>query len=109
MSEDTARVYTDVRDFPIYVSHLDDRTRIWFAPYRIWDGSTAVLGIACTGWAVWHWLNSGHVVVIGLVGLAITAGATWLARLIPVSRPSPLYRALWLATVALSRQKRAAA
>lgn len=43
---ETARVFTDVRDFPIYVSHIDDNTRLWFAPWRVWDGATFLLGIA---------------------------------------------------------------
>ena len=46
---ETARVFTDVRDFPIYVSHIDDNTRLWFAPWRVWDGATFLLGIATTG------------------------------------------------------------
>lgn len=91
-----ARVYADVRDFPIYLSHIDDNTRLWFAPWRIWDGATFLLGSAATVWATRHWLDSGHAVTIFLFGAAITAGLTFLARQMPVSRPSPLYRILWM-------------
>ncbi|ODQ95171.1 ATP-binding protein [Mycolicibacterium holsaticum] len=91
-----ARVYADVRDFPIYLSHIDDNTRLWFAPWRIWDGATFLIGSAATVWATRHWLESGHAVAVFLFGAAITAGLTVLARQVPVSRPSPFYRIMWL-------------
>ncbi|WP_372939359.1 ATP-binding protein [Mycolicibacterium sp.] len=91
-----ARVYADVRDFPIYLSHIDDNTRLWFAPWRIWDGATFLVGSAATVWATRHWLESGHAVAVFLFGAAITAGLTVLARQVPVSRPSPFYRIMWL-------------
>ena len=93
---DTARVYTQVRDFPIYISHIDAHTRMWFAPWRIWDGLTLLVCGGATVWATWHWLESGRAAVIFVAGAAITAGATYLARQVPVSRPSVAYRALWL-------------
>ena len=94
----TARVYADVRDFPIYVSHIDDNTRLWFAPWRIWDGATFLIGITSTVWATRKWLDSGHAIAIALFGLALTAALTVAARQIPVSRPSPLYRICLLYT-----------
>ena len=103
---DTARVYAQVRDFPIYVSHIDENTRMWFAPWRIWDGVTALTGFAVTVWATWHWLDSGKAAVICVAGLALTAGATFLARQIPVSRPTPLYRLLWLLGCVVGTQRR---
>lgn len=90
-----ARVYADVRDFPIYLSHIDDNTRLWFAPWRIWDGATFLLGSVATVWATRRWLDSGHALTIFLFGAALTAGLTFLARQMPISRPSPLYRILW--------------
>ncbi|HUO37836.1 MAG TPA: hypothetical protein VMU34_08345, partial [Mycobacterium sp.] len=109
MPEETARVFTDVRDFPVYVGHMDDHTRIWFAPYRVWDGGVAVLGLILTAWAVYHWIDTGHALVIGVLGLAVTAGATWAARFVPISKPSPLWRLRWLATVLFASHRRAAA
>jgi hypothetical protein len=105
---ETARVFTDVRDFPIYISHMDDQTRIWFAPYRVWDGAVAVLGLIGTATAMYHWLNSGHVLVVGVLGLALTGLATWVARFMPISRPSPAYRVWWLLTALFANQRRAA-
>jgi hypothetical protein len=103
---DTARVYAQVRDFPIYLSHIDENTRMWFAPWRIWDGATALAGVGLTVWATWHWLDSGAAAVIFVVGAAVTTAATWLARQIPVSRPTPLYRLLWLAGCVVGTQRR---
>ena len=102
---DTARVYAEVRDFPIYVSHIDENTRMWFAPWRISDGLTFVVCAALTAWATWHWLDSGKAAVIFVVGAAVTAGATFLARQVPISRPTPLYRALWLAQCVVGTQR----
>lgn len=92
----TARVYADVRDFPIYVSHIDDKTRLWFAPWRVWDGATFLIGAAATIWATRTWLDSGHAVTIFLFGAALTTALTVAARQVPVSRPSPLHRIAWL-------------
>ena len=103
---EVARVYAEVRDFPIYVSHIDENTRIWFAPWRIWDGLTLLICGGLTVWATWHWLDSGRAAVIFLVGAAATAGATFLARRVPTSRPSPLYRMLWLAGCVVGTQRR---
>ncbi|KKF00450.1 hypothetical protein WN67_18860 [Mycolicibacterium obuense] len=103
----TARVYADVRDFPIYVSHIDDNTRLWFAPWRIWDGATFLIGITSTVWATRKWLDSGHAIAIALFGLALTAALTVAARQIPVSRPSPLYRIGWLLGGLLHTQRKA--
>ena len=92
----TARVYADVRDFPIYVSHIDDNTRLWFAPWRVWDGGVFLIGTCATVWATRRWLDSGHAVAIALFGAALTVVLTVAARRIPVSRPAPLYRIGWL-------------
>jgi len=107
VNDERARVYTDVRDFPIHVSYMDERTRIWGAPYRIWDGTAVIVGLSATGWAMWHWLDSGHPVIIGILGLTLTAAARWLAKMMPISRPSPAWRARWLATAITARPRRA--
>jgi hypothetical protein len=109
MAEETARVFAEVRDFPIYISHIDDSTRVWFAPWRIWDGLTALAGTALTVWATWHWLNSGVAAVIFVCGGAATAGATVLARRVPINRPTLPYRALWLALCMFGTQRRTTA
>lgn len=106
MEEETARVFAEVRDFPIYISHIDENTRVWFAPWRIWDGATALAGTALTVWATWHWLNSGFAAAIFVCCGAMTVGATVLARQIPISRPTLPYRALWLAHCVFGTQRR---
>lgn len=93
---ETARVFTDVRDFPIYVSHIDENTRLWFAPWRVWDGAAFLLGAGATFLATRVWFDSGFAVAIFLFGAALTAALTVAARQIPVSKPSPLYRLGWL-------------
>lgn len=105
---ETARVFTDVRDFPIYVSHIDDNTRLWFAPWRVWDGAAFLLGIAATFLATRAWYDSGHAVTIFVLGAAATAGLTAAARQIPVSKPSPFHRVGW-ALSGLARTQRSAA
>jgi hypothetical protein len=103
---DTARVFAEVRDFPIYISHFDDNTRVPFAPWRIWDALTALAGGALTVWATWHWLNSGVAVVIFLCGGVVTAGATVLARQVPIGRPTIQHRVAWLALCVFGTQRR---
>ena len=105
MAPETARVFAEVRDFPIYISHIDENTRVWFAPWRIWDGLTALAGIGLTVWATWHWLNSGMAAVIFVCGGALIAGATALARQVPINRPSLPHRALWLAQCVFGTQR----
>lgn len=105
-NRETARVFADVRDFPIYVSHIDDNTRLWFAPWRIWDGATFVLGCVATVVATRHWLDSGYAAAIFVFGFALTAGLTAAARQIPVSKPSPLYRLGWLLAGLVHTQRR---
>jgi AAA-like domain len=107
-TEETARTFADVRDFPIYLSHMDENTRLWFAPWRVWDGATFVVGVAATAWATYHWLDSGWAIGIAFWGLAITGGLTWLARQMPISRPTPLYRMWWLLNSVVGTQRRAA-
>lgn len=105
--QETARVFTDVRDFPIYVSHIDDHTRLWFAPWRIWDGATFLLGATATVWATRRWFDSGYAAAIFIFGVGVTAGLTVAARQIPVSKPSPLYRLWWLLEGLVHTQRRA--
>lgn len=90
-----ARVFSDVRDFPIYVSHIDDNTRLWFSPWRIWDGAAAIIFGGTTGILVYNRLDEGGTVPIALFGTCLTILAVVLARQVPISRPSPMYRLLW--------------
>jgi hypothetical protein len=106
MAKEAARVFAEVRDFPIYVSHIDDHTRMPFGPWRVWDGLTALVGTALTVWATYHWLNSGVAAVIFVCAGAATAGATALARHVPIDRPAPRYRVLWLALCVFGTQRR---
>jgi hypothetical protein len=107
--QEVARVFAEVRDFPIYVSRIDESTRMPFAPWRIWDGLTALGGGALTVWATYHWLNSGCAAVIFVLGAAITVGATVLARRVPINRPTLVYRVLWLALCIVGTQRRTTA
>jgi hypothetical protein len=109
MAEETARVFAEVRDFPIYISHIDENTRMWFAPWRIWDGLTALTGVGLTVLSTWHWLNSGFAAVIFVCGAAATAGATTLARQVPIHRPTLPYRVLWLSQCVFGTQRRSTA
>jgi hypothetical protein len=102
---EAARVFAEVRDFPIYVSHIDETTRMPFAPWRIWDGLTALIGTMLTVWSTYHWLNSGSAAVIFAVGAAMTVGMTVLARQVPINRPTMQHRALWLALCIFGTQR----
>jgi hypothetical protein len=107
--QETARVFAEVRDFPIYISHIDENTRMPFAPWRVWDGTTAIVGIALTAWATYHWLNSGFAAVIFVCCSGVTIGATVLARQVPINRPTLLYRVLWLTQCVFVTQRRTTA
>ncbi len=110
-TDNTARVYADVRDFPIFISHIDENTRLWLSPWRVWDFSAFLLGAGATLWAAWHQFQSGSsgAGTILVFGGALTALMTYLARQIPIGRPSPLVRLLWLAQCLTGTQHRAAA
>jgi hypothetical protein len=103
---EAAQVFAEVRDFPIYISHIDDYTRMPFAPWRIWDGATALIGTLLTVWATYHWLDSGSAAVIFVCGGAATAGLTWVARQAPISRPTLLHRMSWLMLCIFGTQRR---
>ncbi len=108
---ETARVYADVRDFPIFISHIDENTRLWLSPWRVWDFSAFLLGGGATLWAAWRQFQSGHsgAGAILVFGGALTALLTYLARQIPIGRPGPLVRLLWLMQCLIGTQHRAAA
>jgi hypothetical protein len=106
-SESTAQVFADVIDFPIFLSHLDDQTRILGAPWRGWDLATALLGGALTCAGIYVGFHSGYAAWIGFLGFGLTAVLTYLARQIPISRPSPWYRMLWLLNCVIGTQRRA--
>ncbi|GAB7145542.1 ATP-binding protein [Mycobacterium riyadhense] len=106
--DSTAQVFADVLDFPIYVSHLDDTTRILFGPWRGWDFATALIGVGLTCAGIYFGFESGYAAWIAVFGVAATAGLTYLARQIPISRPSPWYRMWWLLNCAIGTQRRAA-
>jgi hypothetical protein len=106
MAQETAKVFAEVRDFPIYISHMDDNTRMPFAPWRVADGVTALIGIALTVGATYHWLDSGKAAVIFVCGAGATICATMVARRAPIHRPTLRYRALWLAQCIFGTQRR---
>jgi hypothetical protein len=106
---EAARVFAEVRDFPIYISHIDDHTRMPFAPWRVWDGTTALIGTLLTVWSTYHWLNSGSAAVIFVCGGAATVGLTVLARQVPISRPTLPHRVLWLVLCVFGTQRRSTA
>jgi hypothetical protein len=108
-TEATAQVFADVLDFPIYVAHLDNQTRMPLAPWRGWDIAAALIGGALTILGVYVGFDSGYASWIGVFGLGGTAALTYLARQIPISRPSPWYRMWWLLSCVLATQRRAAA
>ncbi|WP_078358275.1 ATP-binding protein [Mycobacteroides chelonae] len=97
VQRDVARVFSDVRDFPIFVSHIDDQTRIPFAPWRAWDGAAAVLFGGVTVWRVYANVENetGLAFPVALFGAVLTITAVVLARQIPISRPSPIHRVVW--------------
>lgn len=90
-----ARVFSDVRDFPIFISHVDDQTRIPGGPWRVWDGATAIVFGGTTAWLIYKNLHTGTALAIFLVGTFVTFMAVMLARQVPMSRPTPLYRLMW--------------
>ncbi|MGV7724214.1 ATP-binding protein [Mycobacterium kansasii] len=106
--DSTAQVFADVLDFPIYVSQLDDNTRILFGPWRGWDFATALIGVGLTCAGIYFGFESGYAAWIGVLGFTATAGLTYLARQIPISRPSPWYRMWWLLNCVIGTQRRAA-
>jgi hypothetical protein len=106
--DSTAQVFADVLDFPIYVSHLDDQTRLIGGPWRGWDFATAVIGVGLTCAGLYSGFESGYAAWIGVFGFGSTAGLTYLARQIPISRPSPWYRMWWLLNCVIGTQRRAA-
>lgn len=108
-TDSRAQVFADVLDFPIYVSQLDDQTRMIGGPWRGWDLTTAVIGVGLTCAGIYFGFDSGYAAWIAVFGFGVTAGLTFLARQIPISRPSPWYRMWWLCNCMIGTQRRAAA
>lgn len=104
--DSTAKVFADVIDFPIYLSRIDDQTRIMGGPWRGWDLATALAGGGLTCAGIYFGFNSGYASWIGVFGFALTAGLTYLARQMPVNRPSPWFRVLWLLNCITGTQHR---
>lgn len=104
--QETAKVFAEVRDFPIYISQMDEHTRMPFAPWRVVDGLTALTGTGLTVAATYHWIDSGSAAVIFACGAGITICATMVARRAPISRPTLTYRAMWLAQCVFGTQRR---
>ncbi|WP_345892231.1 ATP-binding protein [Mycolicibacterium sphagni] len=105
--DSTARSFGDVMDFPIRVGYLDEHTRLLLGPWGRYDGAAAVVLGGGTFWATYHWSDSGHARAIFIYGLILTALVVYLARQIPISRPSPEYRMLWLLNSFIGTQSRA--
>lgn len=103
----TAKSFADVLNFPIRLGYLDNHTRIWLGPWGAWDGAAAIIGAGTTGWAMYHWFDAGYARWICMYGVLVTAGLTYLARQIPISRPTPRYRLLWLLNCFIGAQSRA--
>jgi hypothetical protein len=104
----TAQVFADVLDFPIFLSHFDDQTEIRGGPWRGWDLATAIVGVASTCAGIYFGFDSGYAAWIGFIGFGLTWALTYLARQIPIGRPSPWYRMLWLLNCVVGTQRRAA-
>lgn len=90
-----ARVYSDVRDFAIFISKFDENTWIPFGPYRFYDGVVAIAGALTTLWATRHYFSTGRPLLVFTLGALITAGLVMWARQIPITRPSPMSRVGW--------------
>ncbi|MHA7658452.1 ATP-binding protein [Mycobacterium sp. ML2] len=103
----TAKSFADVLNFPIRLGYLDNQTRIWLGPWGPWDGGVAIVGAGVTGWAMYHWFDAGYARWIFMWGLLVTGVLTYLARQIPISRPTPRYRLLWLLNCFIGAQSRA--
>ena len=103
----TAKSFADVLSFPMRLGYLDSQTRIWLGPWGPWDGAVAILGAGITGWGMYHWFDDGYARWIFFYGLLITAGLTFLARQIPISRPTTRYRLLRALNCFIGTQSRA--
>lgn len=106
--QETAKSFADVLNFPKRLGFLDEHTRIPLGPWGPWDGAAAILGLGLTGWGMYVWFYDGYARWIAMFGLMFTAMATYAARQIPISRPSPRYRMLWVLNCFIGTQSRAA-
>ncbi|MGL5441103.1 MAG: ATP-binding protein [[Mycobacterium] stephanolepidis] len=93
-----ARVFSDVRDFAIFISRIDDTTSIPAGPWRAYDGLVALVGLGFTGWRTYSSVHSGsgHPFWTFVIGALITGALVLWARQIPITRPTPMYRLNWL-------------
>lgn len=106
--QETAKSFADVLNFPKRLGFLDEHTRIPLGPWGPWDGAAAILGLGLTGWGMYVWFYDGYARWIAMFGMMFTAMATYAARQIPISRPSPRYRMLWVLNCFIGTQSRAA-
>lgn len=94
---DSAKVYTGIRDVPIYAGESSPGNRLPGGPYRRPElVAIAVIGLPTIWWVRGH-VDSGYALPVLLGGAAVTIALTLTLRLLlPSRRPSLATRAQFL-------------
>ena len=96
VEQDPAKVWSDQRDLPIHLGDSGDGFRLPFKEkWRAPDATAALVGFVVTASLVTLNLESGSVLIILVVGAAVTAAAVWLLSKLPATRPSIRTRLDW--------------
>jgi hypothetical protein len=93
---DAAKIYSDQRTVTIHLGDSGDGFTLPFKEkWRAPDAAAAVIGLIATGAAVTANIDSGHGLVILVVGILVTVTVVWLLSKLPSTRPSLSTRAAW--------------
>jgi hypothetical protein len=96
VDETPAKVWSDQRDIPIHLGDSGDGFRLPFKEkWRLPDALAALIGFIVTASLVTANLESGHALIILVVGVAVTATAVWALAKLPATRPSLRTRLSW--------------
>jgi hypothetical protein len=101
-----AKIYSNQRTVPIYIGEGDGFRLPGKAKWRPADAVAAILGGIVTAGLVTANVMAGHVEAALwtlIIGAMLTVAAVVVAGRLPVLRPSPIVRAIWLVSNAVPR------
>jgi hypothetical protein len=96
VDESPAKVWSDQRDLPIHLGDSGDGFRLPFKEkWRLPDAAALLVGFVLTSSLVTLNLQSGHALIIAVIGAGLTAIAVWALSKLPATRPTLRTRVRW--------------
>jgi hypothetical protein len=98
---DTAKIYSSQRTVPIYLGEGDGFRLPGKAKWRLADATAYIVGAIITGTIVTANITAAHpraALYTLIIGAVLTFVAVVVLGRLPVTRPAPIVRALWMAS-----------